>query len=320
MIDGLGMTSSWPRRAALFWTVAYGGFGLVCTLTDTPVYAGGDHRAPAGLDWSVVAIAALAATALRSRRRALLWTACALSAVSAFGLLMNVITLVFEQKVDDPVAAASEALAALGVGLLAAMARSGRPSGRAVGPPAPSPAPRSARWAAYTGALAFVPYAAMKTTWAVGGTFAGTSGAEMRAIAERNGASGLWLTLESWGIDATALLAALGIFLLFGLVRPWGQVFPRWTLVLHGRRVPRWLPLTPAVLGSATLAPYGVAGIGYVALATAGAVTIPRGDFHTSADALLVSWIGLSAFGVYGIALIVAARSYWLRTRPTRQP
>lgn len=317
MSDGASSrTSSWPRRVALGWAVAYGGFGLVCALTGTPVFAGGGHRAPAALGWAVVAVAALAATAVRSRRRALLWTACALSAVSAFGLLMNVITLVFEQKVDDPVAAANEALAALGVALLATTAR----SGPALGPPAPSPAPRSARWAAYAGALAFVPYAAMKTTWAVGGTFAGTSGAEMRAIAERNGASGLWLTLESWGIDATALLAALGIFLIFGLVRPWGQVFPRWTLVLHGRRVPRWLPLTPAVLGAATLAPYGVAGIGYAALATAGAVTIPRGDFHTSTDALLVSWIGLSAFAAYGIALIVAARSYWLRTRPARRP
>jgi hypothetical protein len=177
---------------------------------------------------------ALAATALRSRRRALLWTACALSAISAFGLLMNVITLVFEQRVDDPVAAANEALAALGVVLLAATAR----SGRTVGPPEPSPAPRSARW----------------------------------------------------------------------------------TLVLRGTRVPRWLPLTPALLGAATLAPYGVAGIGYAALATAGAVTIPHGDFHTSADALLVSWIGLSTFAVYGIALIIAARSYWLRTRRAHQP
>ncbi|MBL1100873.1 hypothetical protein JK363_30245 [Streptomyces sp. 205] len=154
----------------------------------------------------------------------------------------------------------------------------------------------------------------MKLIWASGGTFAGVSGEEMRAISERNGASGIWLTLESWGLDATTLPAALGVFLLWGLVRPWGQVFPRWTPVLHGRRVPRWLPLTPALIGAATLAPYGVFGLGYAALATAGAVTIPRGDFHTPDDALLVTWIGMTAFAVFGLALTIAARSYWMRT------
>ncbi|GAB2604827.1 hypothetical protein GCM10027168_42200 [Streptomyces capparidis] len=52
----------------------------------------------------------------------------------------------------------------------------------------------------------------------------------MLAISKRNGASEIWLTPESWGLDATVLLAALGVFLLWGLVRPWGQTFPRWTL------------------------------------------------------------------------------------------
>ncbi|WP_314252461.1 hypothetical protein [Streptomyces sp. DSM 40907] len=41
-----------------------------------------------------------------------------------------------------------------------------------------------------------------------------------------------------------------------------------------------------------------------------------RGDFHSAGDALLVGWIGMAAFAVYGIALTIAARSYWLRTRP----
>ncbi|MFE9104288.1 hypothetical protein [Actinomadura geliboluensis] len=154
----------------------------------------------------------------------------------------------------------------------------------------------------------------MKLIWASGGTFAGTTGEEINAISERNGASGIWLTLGSWGLDGTALLAALGVLLLWGLVRPWGQVFPRWVPLLHGSRVPRWLPLTPAVLGAATLAPYGVVGMGYTTLATAGIVTMRRGDLHTAADALLVGWIGMVAFAVYGVALTVATRSYWRRT------
>ncbi|WP_240647039.1 MULTISPECIES: hypothetical protein [Streptomyces] len=105
-------------------------------------------------------------------------------------------------------------------------------------------------------------------------------------------------------------------FPLWGPARPWGQVFPCWTPFLRGRRVPRGLPLAPALLGAATLAPYGVVGIGYLALGTGGAVAMGRGDFPSEGDALLVARIGITAFAVYGVALVVAARSYWLRTRP----
>ncbi|MFP3991377.1 hypothetical protein U9R90_28710 [Streptomyces sp. E11-3] len=328
------VSAPWQRRprwlvpATLCWAVTFGGFGLACALTGTPLFYQGDDPIPAGAAWLLVAVAAMAAGATlavarsgpRPALRALLWVACALSAVCAFALLMDVITLVFGQEVDSVVAATNHVLGALGAVLLAAIARSDRPIGDApdatVGSD-PVPAPRRVRLTAYAGAAAFLPYAAMKTVWALGGTFAGLSGEQMRAISEHNGATELWLTLESWGLDPTALLAALGVFLLFGLVRPWGQVFPRWTLVLHGRRVPRWLPLTPALIGAATLAPYGAVGVSYAALGTAGLVDIPAGDFPSPADALLVSWIGLGGFAVYGAALLVAARSYWLRTRPS---
>ncbi|MBE1531154.1 hypothetical protein [Actinomadura algeriensis] len=55
---------------------------------------------------------------------------------------------------------------------------------------------------------------------------------------------------------------------------------------------------------------------GCSALATVGVLSMPRGDFPTADDALLVAWIGMAAFAVYGVALTVAARSYWFRTRP----
>lgn len=252
---------------------------------------------------------------LRPASRVLLWVACGLAGITAFSLLMDVVTLMLGQGVDSRASVANKALAAVGAVLLAATARSGRqPAGTAVR--APSAAPQLVQLAAWVGTPAFVPYAAMKLVWASGGTFAGITGEEMLAVSERNGASGIFLTLESWGLDPTALLAVLGVFLLWGLVRPWGQVFPRWTLFLRGRRVPRWLPLAPALLGAATLAPYGVAGVGYSALATAGVVTMRRGDFHSPGGALLVGWIGMIAFAGYGIALTIAARSYWLRTLP----
>ncbi|MFG2229269.1 hypothetical protein ACGFNX_04500 [Streptomyces sp. NPDC048723] len=316
----------WPRwvaRATMLWAVLYAGFGLACALSGTALlYHGGGSGAP-GLGWAVVALGVLGTSVggavvrygLLPPLRVLLWVVCGLAALTAFSLLMDVITLMLGQGVDSRASAANKSLAAVGAVLLAATARSDRlPAGPAAG--APSAAPQRLRLAAWAGTLAFVPYAAMKLVWASGGTFAGITGEEMLAVSERNGASGIFLTLESWGLDPTALLAALGVFLLWGLVRPWGQVFPRWTLFLRGRRVPRWLPLAPALLGAATLAPYGVLGVGYLALATAGVVTMRCGDFHSSGDALLVGWIGLAAFAVYGIALTLAARSYWLRTRP----
>ncbi|WP_328927576.1 hypothetical protein OG429_25490 [Streptomyces sp. NBC_00190] len=268
---------------------------------------------PPPLAWGLAGAAAVAGAGLAVRRRAVLWAACGLSAAAGFGLLMDVVGLLFAQGVDDGAAAVLHALGLLGAVLLAGAARP-----RGTGPvvaPQPSAASRRAHLAACAGALAFVPYVAMKLTWALGGTFAGISGAEMLAASERNGASGLWLTLERWGLDGTVLLAALGVFLLFGLVGSWGQVFPRWTLALRGRRVPRWLPLGPALIGVGTLVPYGLFGVGYLTLASAGVVSVRAGDFHSPADAVLVGWIGFSAFAGYGLALLVATRSYWLRTR-----
>ncbi|MFG3406590.1 hypothetical protein [Streptomyces sp. NPDC048142] len=310
----------------MLWAVAYAGFGLACALTGTPLLYLGGVPGPSALGWVAVAVGSLAAvtcyvvgrSGLRPASRVALWALCLLAGIAAFGLLMDIVTLAFGQGVDSGVAAANHALAAAGAVLLAATARSvRRPSGAAVVRP-PSAASRPVQLAACAGTAAFLPYAAMKQIWASGGTFAGITGEEMLAISQRNGASGLWLTLESWGLDGTVLLAALGVFLLWGLVRPWGQVFPRWTWWLSGRRVPRWLPMAPALIGAATLAPYGVLGSGYVALATAGVVTMPRGDFGSPGDALPVAWIGLGAFAVYGVALAVAARSYWMRTRPVR--
>lgn len=309
--------------AALLWAAGYGAYGLICVLAGQPMFWLGPDSLPVALNWYAVAVAILASigVAITVRfgtnrfRRALLWTTSALCVVPAFSLLMDVVTLIFDQDVGNPVAAVNHVLGMLGVVLLAVMALSSRPVQMAPGPPpvsGPVPAPRAVRLAAYAGTVAFVPYIWMKLTWALGGTFAGVSGAEMQATSQRNGASGLWHALESVGLDPTVLLALVGIFLIHGLVHRWGQVFPRWSLLLYGRKVPRWLPLTPALIGVLTLAPYGTIGLGYLALAEAGVVTMRSGDFP---DAMLVGWIGMVAFAGYGIALAVATRSYWLRTR-----
>ncbi len=328
-------------RAALCWAVVYGITGLAAALTGSSLVRFGPASGPAALDWAVVATAGVAgagaAAVVRPWGRrfpatvvlTLLLGAAAACVAGSFGLLMELITLVFNQQVDSPLSAAHQVLAAVGAVLLIGAARVFRDSSGRACPrcaavhdaparlvrPAPGPAPRSVRWTAYAGCAAFLPYIAMKTAWALGATFAGVTGADILSAAREQGSSGVWPTLEAWGVDPTALCAALGILLLLGLVRPWGQALPRWTPFLAGRRVPRWLPLAPALLGAATLAPYGLVGIGYAALGSAGLVTVPRGDFPSSADALKVIWCGLGGFCGYGLALAVATRSYLVRTR-----
>ncbi|GAA3489657.1 hypothetical protein [Streptomyces cremeus] len=309
-------------RLLLVWAVVHGAFAAGCALAGVPLLSLGPHEAPAACDWGAVAVAALAAAALAARRRRgerlavrrALLIAAALSLVSGFGLLMDVLMLLTGSLPAHPAAAAHHALGLIGAVLLGADSLGRRPrSGRH----APAAAASSrVHLVAVVGAAAFLPYATMKTVWALGGTFAGMSGAEVLEVSRRNGASDAWLALESRGLDPTALFALLGVVLLFGLIRPWGQVFPRWTAFLAGRRVPRWLPLTPALLGAATLVPYGLIGSGYLTLATLGVLDLPPGDFRTGADALLVSWAGMGAFAPYGLALAVAAHSYWRRTRP----
>lgn len=304
------------------WGVASAGFGTGCALSGTALLGA------VGLGWAVAGVGAVAVPAgVASARgrpgpglRAVLWVLAASAAVAAWGLLMDVLALLTGDAVDSGPGAVLHALSAVGAVLLAGAARRRPPGGARVPAPAPSEAPvpseapAAVQLAAWAGTLAFVPYVVMKLNWALGGSFAGIDGAGMRAISERNGASGLWLTLEDWGLDATALMAALGVFLLWGLVRPWGRVLPRWTPVLGGRRVPRWLPLAPALIGAGTLAPYGLMGVGYLSLCTVGVTTIRTGDFPTPDDAMAVGWVGMSAFAGYGVALAVAVRSYWRRT------
>ncbi|WP_160161153.1 hypothetical protein [Actinomadura sp. K4S16] len=261
-----------------------------------------------------------------------LWAACVLAAAGTFGFVMNALQLVFDGTVDDWPRFGVEVLCAVGAALLAATAlayqratagtcaRCGRAHAEAgtVRVPAPvSPAPRAVRWAAYAGALGFAPYIAMKTTWALGGSFAGIEGERVVAEFERNGASGLVLTLERYGLDFTTLAALAGVFLLMGLTHEWGQVFPRWAPPLAGRRVPRWLPLAPAWLGALTLGPYGVVGsVAYLLPPVLGLGGLPHDGLISGWSGWTVAACGIGAFAAYGVAVGAAAWSYQRRTLP----
>ncbi|MFI9004675.1 hypothetical protein [Streptomyces sp. NPDC053541] len=199
--------------------------------------------------------------------------------------------------------------------------RCGRPhAGAADGPlahPAASRAPRRTRVAVYLLMLGLLPWAGAKTIWTLGGHALGVAGDDWQRTTSV-GASGPSKATAAAGIDVTVLAAMAGIFLLLGLLHAWGQVFPRWTLFLSGRRVPRLLPLIPAWLTGIPLTMYGAALLIMAPLMAAGVLPEiePSPPFTTSSGITWFAEFGGLAFAGLGIGLIVAARSYAARTRP----
>ncbi|NEE01528.1 hypothetical protein G1H10_15255 [Phytoactinopolyspora halotolerans] len=59
-----------------------------------------------------------------------------------------------------------------------------------------------------------------------------------------------WESVYILGLSVFAEVVALTAF---GLVRAWGEVFPRWIPVIGGRRVPPMAAVIPATLGSLAL-------------------------------------------------------------------
>ncbi|MGV4981269.1 hypothetical protein ACVB8X_11005 [Streptomyces sp. NRAIS4] len=69
------------------------------------------------------------------------------------------------------------------------------------------------------------------------------------------------MLLPGWGLLLLPLLsfAQEGLAsLTLGLVRPWGETWPRWIPVLGGRRIPVLAAVVPAALGALACSVYGV--------------------------------------------------------------
>ncbi|TDC98202.1 hypothetical protein [Actinomadura sp. 7K507] len=94
-------------------------------------------------------------------------------------------------------------------------------------------------------------------------------------------------------------------------MRKWGTTFPRWTLWLSGKRVPRFLPLAPVWLIAPTLAAYGTGAWFYLILQFTGVL-----NMNGSPSEYLLGCAAATAFAGYGWALGIAAVSYQRRTRP----
>ncbi|MYV60681.1 hypothetical protein GTW37_15495 [Streptomyces sp. SID4931] len=183
--------------------------------------------------------------------------------------------------------------------------------------PAPSIAAKRTRIAVFLLMCGLLPWAGVKTIWTLGGDAIGATAEGWRQ--NNADASGITKVLATVGIDVTVLAALAAIFLLLGLMYPWGQVFPRWTLMLSGRRVPRLLPLLPAWLTAFGLSLYGVfLLVVFVPLTALGVFPRmePTGAFTTSSGLLWMTAFGGMAFTGLGFGLILASRSYAARTRP----
>ncbi|TYC68188.1 hypothetical protein EH183_40845 [Streptomyces sp. CB01881] len=167
------------------------------------------------------------------------------------------------------------------------------PGTGATGIPRP---PRRAVRAAYASALSatlgFVP---LHAAWALGVPL-WTDEENFRAWYAEGGGPYLFV------LCAMAVLAGA---LALSLVRPWGLVFPAWVPLVAERPVPRRTLAATAHALSAFLLLY---------TAFAAFVTVTQFD---SADAIFSPWIvvyGIPQFLVWGIGLLVAARSYAART------
>ncbi|MDF2711051.1 MAG: hypothetical protein K0R62_6703 [Nonomuraea muscovyensis] len=148
---------------------------------------------------------------------------------------------------------------------------------------------------AWGGVAALVPYAVMKTYWALGGT-AGRPAGDLAAQFAANGAPAVVVWMERHGLDFTAVGALAGMMLLAALVTSWGTKVPRSALL-----VPGWV-------GAAMLTPYGLGTI----LAASFGFTVGDAEGWST-------WVGVVgglAFAGLGAALGVCSLAYQRRTRP----
>ncbi|MBB6733957.1 hypothetical protein H7C18_23820 [Cohnella sp. CBP 2801] len=113
----------------------------------------------------------------------------------------------------------------------------------------------------------------------------------------------LWSTGGVWAGMGLALVSLTGTVLMHGLIRPWGEIFPRWVPFWAGKRVPPALAIVPAALASVMIAVTGIQVAGQFLFEPA----IVGLGWGASTPLLLLP--------VWGVALGIATIAYYYRRR-----
>jgi len=178
-----------------------------------------------------------------------------------------------------------------------ACAACGRPAGDAgnggdAGWSVRTTARRWGAWATLVAVVAPLPYAATRLAWVVGVPL-GISDSLLRDVRS----TGLM-----WAALGLGSVTVVGAVLTTGLVRPWGETFPRWLPLVRGRRVPPALAIAPASVVSVLV--FG-AGTAVIRDTLAGGLLID--DWPAKVPGLL--------WPLWGIALGAATLAYYYRRR-----
>jgi hypothetical protein len=153
----------------------------------------------------------------------------------------------------------------------------------------PESALRWGRWAVAVSVVANLPYEFTRVAWYFGWPVGITDEFHLM-MADTPGMLEIGLGLAAMGIA--------GGILTHGLVRPWGEVYPRWIWFRAGRRVPPLLAIIPASLVAVVLIPAGLMNTQLPTSADNWAVNLPG-----------VLWV------LWGAALGTATYAYYLRRR-----
>jgi hypothetical protein len=156
----------------------------------------------------------------------------------------------------------------------------------------PAAAARWGRWAVAVAAAVPLLYAATRLAW-LAGIPLGISEEFLRELRDSGAV---------WAGAGLGTFAVVGAVLTLGLVRRWGEVFPRWMIGLAGRRVPVMLAVVPASLVAVLVTSASLS------LLTSGRFLALVGTGGLAAAPMLL-------WPLWGLALGTATLAYYLRRR-----